>query len=78
MKQPEVIPRLVQVLLRLVSDESSAVAKRALRASGRILRAALKWISIATTVTPEMEVAWNQLSALKIQIINMIDSDNDG
>ncbi|XP_068988767.1 symplekin isoform X1 [Bombus flavifrons] len=77
-KQPEVIPRVVQVLLRLVSDESSAVAKRALRASGRILRAALKWISSAITVTPEMEVAWNQLSALKIQIINMIDSDNDG
>lgn len=77
-KQPEVIPRLVQVLLRLVSDESSAVAKRALRASGRILRAALKWIASATTVTPEMEIAWNQLSALKVQIINMIDSDNDG
>ncbi|XP_043799137.1 symplekin isoform X2 [Apis laboriosa] len=77
-KQPEVIPRVVQILLRLVSDESSAVAKRALRASGRILRAALKWISSATTVTAEMEVAWNQLSALKIQIINMIDSDNDG
>lgn len=77
-KQPEVIPRVVQTLLRLVSDESSAVAKRALRASGRILRAALKWISSAITVTPEMEVAWNQLSALKVQIIDMIDSDNDG
>lgn len=77
-KQPEVIPRVVQVLLRLVSDEASVVAKRALRASGRILRAALKWISVATIVTPEMEVAWTQLSALKVQIINMIDSDNDG
>lgn len=77
-KQPEIIPRVVQILLRLVSDESSAVAKRSLRASGRILRAALKWISVATTITAEMEVAWGQLSALKIQIINMIDSDNDG
>nr|XP_033334950.1 symplekin isoform X2 [Megalopta genalis] len=77
-KQPEIIPRVVQILLRLVADDSSAVAKRALRASGRILRSALKWISVATTVTPEMEVAWGQLSALKIQIINMIDSDNDG
>lgn len=25
-----------------------------------------------------MELAWTQLSALKVQIINMIDSDNDG
>ncbi|KAG7207725.1 hypothetical protein KM043_009341 [Ampulex compressa] len=77
-KQPEVIPRIVQILLRLVSDEASAVAKRALRASGRILRAALKWIASATLVIPEMEIAWTQLSALKVQIINMIDSDNDG
>ncbi|KAL6436704.1 hypothetical protein ACFW04_004857 [Cataglyphis niger] len=77
-KQPEVIPRIVQILLTLASDETSAVAKRALRASGRILRAALKWIASATVVTSEMELAWTQLSALKVQIINMIDSDNDG
>lgn len=77
-KQSEVIPRIVQILLTLASDETSAVAKRALRASGRILRAALKWIASATVVTPEMELAWTQLSALKVQIINMIDSDNDG
>ncbi|XP_043676628.1 symplekin [Vespula pensylvanica] len=77
-KQPETIPRIVPVLLRLVSDKAPLVAKRALRASGRILRAALKWISYAAVVTSEMEMAWTQLSSLKIQIINMIDSDNDG
>ncbi|XP_047365188.1 symplekin isoform X2 [Vespa velutina] len=77
-KQPETIPRIVPVLLRLVSDKAPLVAKRALRASGRILRAALKWISYAAVITPEMEMAWTQLSSLKVQIINMIDSDNDG
>ncbi|XP_014601735.1 PREDICTED: symplekin [Polistes canadensis] len=77
-KQPETIPRIVPVLLRLVSDKAPVVAKRALRASGRILRAALKWISYAAVVTLEMEMAWSQLSCLKVQIINMIDSDNDG
>ncbi|EFN77112.1 Symplekin [Harpegnathos saltator] len=77
-KHPEVIPRTVQILLRLSTDEAPAVAKRVLRASSRILRAALKWISSAAVVTQEMELAWSQLSALKVQIINMIDSDNDG
>ncbi|KAH0952402.1 hypothetical protein HN011_010265 [Eciton burchellii] len=77
-KHSETIPRIVQVLLRLASDEAPAVAKRALRASNRILRAALKWIASAIIVTSEMELAWAQLSALKVQIINMIDSDNDG
>lgn len=68
----------MQILLRLSTDEAPAVAKRVLRASSRILRAALKWISSAAVVTSEMELAWSQLSALKVQIINMIDSDNDG
>ncbi|XP_023289032.1 symplekin [Orussus abietinus] len=77
-KHPDVIPCMVHVLSRLVSDDASAVSKRALRASSRILRAALKWIASASLVTPEMEMAWTQLSMLKVQIINMIDSDNDG
>ncbi|XP_008544685.1 symplekin [Microplitis demolitor] len=79
-KTPEKIPQMLTPLLRLINDEVPAVSKRAVRASGRILRAALKWIvsSSSAVVTPEMETAWNQLSTLKVQIINMIDSDNDG
>lgn len=77
-KQPELIPRLVRILSRLVMDSTSAVTKRAVRASGRILRTALKWMANAVLVTPDMEMAWAQLSTLKVQIINMIDSDNDG
>ncbi|XP_034943340.1 symplekin [Chelonus insularis] len=77
-KQPEKIPSMLQSLSRLVLDNTPAVAKRALRASGRILRSALKWIVSAVVVTPEMEAAWNELSSLKVQIVNLIDSDNDG
>ncbi|XP_012251280.1 symplekin isoform X2 [Athalia rosae] len=77
-KQPELIPRLVQTLSRLVGDDAAAVTKRALRAAGRILRATLKWVASATIVTTDMELAWQQLSNLKVEIINMIDSDNDG
>ncbi|XP_011496365.1 PREDICTED: symplekin [Ceratosolen solmsi marchali] len=77
-KKPEVIPRIILVLIRLITDPTPVVAKRALRASGRILRATLKWAASAPIVTPDMENAWAQISGLKIQIINMIDSDNDG
>lgn len=69
---------MLQSLLRLISDDAPAVSKRALRTSGRILRSALKWIASAVNVTQEMEMSWNELSTLKVQIINMIDSDNDG
>ncbi|XP_043283816.1 symplekin [Venturia canescens] len=77
-KQPETIPGMVQTLSRLVADDAPVVAKRALRASGRIIRSALKWIASVPLVTTEMETSWTQLSNLKVQIINMIDSDNDG
>ncbi|KAK0180003.1 hypothetical protein PV327_005690 [Microctonus hyperodae] len=77
-KQPDKIPKMLQSLLRLISDDAPAVSKRALRTSGRILRSALKWIASAANVTQEMEISWNELSTLKVQIINMIDSDNDG
>lgn len=69
---------MVQTLSRLASDEAPLVAKRALRASSRFVRCALKWLCTVSNVTQEMEDAWNQLSALKVQIAKMIDSDNDG
>lgn len=69
---------MVQTLSRLVADDAPLVAKRALRASGRIIRSALKWIASVPLVTTEMETSWMRLSSLKVQIINMIDSDNDG
>ncbi|XP_015126326.1 symplekin [Diachasma alloeum] len=77
-KSPEIIPRMLLTLSRLVSDDAPVVTKRALRTCGKILRAVLKWVSSAAIVTPEMEAAWGHLSDLKIQIISMIDSDNDG
>ena len=75
---PDVIPRIIVVLLRLITDPAAVVTKRALRASGKIFKSTLKWAASAPVVTPDMENAWAQISNLKIQIINMIDSDNDG
>lgn len=77
-KVPNVIPKLILVLLRLVTDPAPAVTKRALRTSSKILRSTLKWAASAAVVTSDMENSWAQISSLKIQIINMIDSDNDG
>ncbi|KAF7997379.1 hypothetical protein HCN44_005656 [Aphidius gifuensis] len=77
-KQPDMIPKMLPSLLRLLSDDASAVVKRALRTSGRILRAALKWVASAVNVTPEIETAWGQISTLKVLILEMIGSDNDG
>lgn len=77
-KAPDVIPRVMLTLLKLVTDDAPAVVKRALRTSGRILKATLKWAASAPVVTADMENVWEQINSLKVKIINMIDSDNDG
>lgn len=62
----------------LLCDESVAVQKRVIQAAITIYRRTLSWLCKARTVTDEMEAAWKQMSAIKLEIANMIDSDNDG
>ncbi|XP_057331847.1 symplekin-like [Microplitis mediator] len=76
-KYPDKIPELLTPLILLLSDTVPAVLKRSTRTSIRILKSALKWIA-RSSVTPEMETAWNKLSTVKTQIMKMIDSDNEG
>jgi symplekin len=62
----------------LLCDESIAVQKRVIQALIGIYRKTLGWLCKASLVTEEMENTWKQLSAIKLEIANMIDSDNDG
>lgn len=62
----------------LLCDEAVQVQKRVIKASGFIYRNMLVWLSKASVITEAMEQAWNQLNKIKIEIVNMIDSDNDG
>lgn len=62
----------------LLCDESIAVQKRVIQAAITIYRRTLSWLCRAPTITEEMEAAWKQMSAIKLEIANMIDSDNDG
>lgn len=62
----------------LLQDTSVQVQKRVIQAAGPIYKVGLKWLAKAKTVTEDMEAAWKILGQIKQQIINMIDSDNDG
>lgn len=62
----------------LLCQDSVAVQKRVIQALITIYRKALVWICTAPTVTSEMEEAWMQISNMKLEIMNLIDSDNDG
>lgn len=62
----------------LLCDESIPVQKRVIQAAITIYRRTLAWLCKAQNITDEMEAAWKQLSTIKLEIANMIDSDNDG
>lgn len=62
----------------LLCDEAVQVQKKVITASGFIYRNMLMWLCRAPVITDEMEQAWNGLNQIKVEIVNMIDSDNDG
>jgi symplekin len=72
------LPKVMLNLHMLLCDESIAVQKRVIQALIGIYRKTLGWLCKASLVTEEMENTWKQLSAIKLEIANMIDSDNDG
>jgi hypothetical protein len=43
-----------------------------------VYRGALAWLAKARAISEEMEQAWAMMGSIKLQIVNMIDSDNDG
>nr|CAI5851441.1 unnamed protein product [Callosobruchus analis]CAI5854222.1 unnamed protein product [Callosobruchus analis] len=72
------IPRVMMSLHMLLCDESIQVQKRVIQAAISIYRKTLSWLCKASTCTEDMEQAWKQLNTIKLEIANMIDSDNDG
>lgn len=62
----------------LLCDASIPVQKRVIQTAITIYRRTLSWLCKATNTTEEMEEAWKQMTSIKMEICNMIDSDNDG
>lgn len=62
----------------LLCDESVAVQKRVIQGTITLYKKMLIWICRVQNVTPEIEHSWSQLTSIKMEIVNMIDSDNDG
>ncbi|XP_076061813.1 symplekin scaffold protein isoform X2 [Oratosquilla oratoria] len=77
-KDKEMLPRLIPNLQLLMADEAMVVVKRVVQASTQLYRIVLSWLSNTRTITQEMEQTWLIMTAIKTDIIGMIDHDNDG
>nr|CAD7203478.1 unnamed protein product [Timema douglasi] len=77
-KDPDLLPKVITNLLMLLDDQSVQVQKRVIQAATNVYRSALGWLSRARSVSEEMEAAWNVMARIKVNIVNLVDSDNDG
>ncbi|CAG9583059.1 unnamed protein product [Danaus chrysippus] len=75
---PEYLPKIIGQLQLLVIDTVIAVQKRAIQAASLVYRNVLLWICKGTSEMKDMQYVWEHLSELKLLILNMIDSDNEG
>uniref|UniRef100_A0A2A4JBI5 Symplekin n=1 Tax=Heliothis virescens TaxID=7102 RepID=A0A2A4JBI5_HELVI len=72
------LPKIIAQLRLLVSDTVIAVQKRAIQASSIVYRNTLMWICQGATDVTEMQYVWENITQLKLLVLNMIDSDNEG
>ncbi|KAI8129473.1 Symplekin [Lucilia cuprina] len=74
----EYLGQVVNVISMLLRDRSPQVIKRVIQASGSIYKNGLQWICSQQELTDSCEQAWNVLSLIKAQILDLIDNENDG
>ncbi|XP_049841327.1 symplekin-like [Schistocerca gregaria] len=77
-KDSNVLPRVAPSLLLLLQDGSAQVQKRVVQAAAQVYRAALAWLADAHTSHEVLEATWNAITAIKAQIVYLVDCENDG
>ncbi|CAF3368490.1 unnamed protein product [Rotaria sp. Silwood1] len=75
---PEVIVKVIDSLRLLLYDDNVLVQKRLIVSMITIYRLTLKWLSKSRLVDENVRSMWESMVNMKIHIIAMLDSDNDG
>ncbi|KAM3958748.1 symplekin scaffold protein [Aphomia sociella] len=75
---PDHLPKVVGQLQLLLVDNVIAVQKRAIQAASIVYRNTLAWICKTDMDSSELQYVWEHLTQLKLLVLNMIDSDNEG
>ncbi|XP_029405964.2 symplekin [Bactrocera dorsalis] len=74
----ESLPQVIGIISMLLRDRSPQVIKRVIQACGSIYKNGLQWICGKSEILDSAEQAWNVLSLVKAQILDLIDNENDG
>jgi len=74
----ELLPHVINIVSMLLRDNSAQVIKRVIQACGSIYKNGLQYLCNLMEPGDSAEQAWNILSLIKAQILDMIDNENDG
>ncbi|XP_030376114.1 symplekin [Scaptodrosophila lebanonensis] len=74
----ELLPYVINIISMMLRDSSAQVIKRVIQACGSIYKNGLQWLCTLSDPTDSAEQAWNVLSLVKAQVLDMIDNENDG
>ncbi|KAJ0176277.1 hypothetical protein K1T71_008451 [Dendrolimus kikuchii] len=77
-QHPKYLPKVMGQLQLLIIDTIIAVQKRAIQAASIVYQNTLSWICTEEADVSEMQYVWEYLSKLKLLVLNLIDSDNEG
>ncbi|XP_059807363.1 symplekin isoform X1 [Hypanus sabinus] len=74
----ELLPKLIANLNMLLKDENVNVVKKVILTMTQLYKVALQWIVKSKIISEMEEACWDMVSAMKDDIVMMLDSDNDG
>ncbi|KAH8340552.1 hypothetical protein KR059_000963 [Drosophila kikkawai] len=74
----ELLPHVINIVSMLLRDNSAQVIKRVIQACGSIYKNGLQYLCNLMEPGDSAEQAWNILSLIKAQVLDMIDNENDG
>eukprot|EP00062_Callorhinchus_milii_P024346 gi/632984137/ref/XP_007908991.1/ PREDICTED: symplekin [Callorhinchus milii] len=74
----ELLPKLIANLNMLLKDENVNVVKKVILTMTQLYKVALQWMVKSKVISDMEEACWDMVSAMKDEIVTMLDSDNDG
>nr|XP_020642792.1 symplekin [Pogona vitticeps] len=77
-RDTELLLKLIANLNMLLRDENVNVVKKAILAMTQLYKVALQWMVKSRVINDMQEACWEMVSAMASEIIQLLDSDNDG
>uniref|UniRef100_A0A670ZMQ8 Symplekin n=1 Tax=Pseudonaja textilis TaxID=8673 RepID=A0A670ZMQ8_PSETE len=77
-RDTELLLKLIANLNMLLRDENVNVVKKAILAMTQLYKVALQWMVKSRVINEMQEACWEMVSAMANEIIQLLDSDNDG